>query len=148
MTRTCRYLHLDVNLRYRPSAEQRALLSAASWPPQGAGVAGSTGAAPPLFPGPTAGDGAPSTPGFPAGAGIGSAGGERDAGGAAGTPPYGAAALEEVSLGPNLGMRTSRRVSSGELQYFDHPYFGVLVLVTPYEPKPANGVQAGAAPLP
>jgi hypothetical protein len=46
-------------------------------------------------------------------------------------------------------MRASRRVAAGEVQYFDHPYFGLLVLVTPYEPQPANnGQNGGVAPVP
>lgn len=32
-----------------------------------------------------------------------------------------------------------RRVRSGELHYFDHPRFGVLALITPYEPPVAEG---------
>lgn len=47
--------------------------------------------------------------------------------------PFG---LSELSLGPRHVLATSRRVRSGELNYFDHPYFGLIVVVTPYEAAP------------
>ncbi|MCC6303288.1 MAG: peptidoglycan binding protein CsiV [Gammaproteobacteria bacterium] len=39
-----------------------------------------------------------------------------------------------TDAGRTFRLRQSRRVSSGELHYFDHPAFGVLVKLTPYEP--------------
>jgi Peptidoglycan-binding protein, CsiV len=39
--------------------------------------------------------------------------------------------LDEIILAPRYRLTTTRRVSSGELHYFDHPAFGVLVRVTP-----------------
>lgn len=39
--------------------------------------------------------------------------------------------LEEVSLPPVYELRATRRTRSGELHYFDHPAFGLLVLVRP-----------------
>lgn len=45
----------------------------------------------------------------------------------------------------------SRRMRSGELHYFDHPMFGVLALVTPYNPPaaaPATPTTPGAAAAP
>jgi hypothetical protein len=51
-----------------------------------------------------------------------------------------------VSLGPNMTMKSSRRIDAGEVQYFDHPYFGVLVLVTPYQPKETPTPAGGPGP--
>jgi hypothetical protein len=53
--------------------------------------------------------------------------------------------LSELSLGPRHVLATSRRVRSGELNYFDHPYFGLIVVVTPYEPTPEMP-EEGAGP--
>lgn len=39
--------------------------------------------------------------------------------------------LSEVTFGPRYHLSTTRSVRSGELHYFDHPAFGVLVRVTP-----------------
>ena len=39
--------------------------------------------------------------------------------------------LEEFSLPPVYELRTTRRTRSGELHYFDHPAFGLLVIVRP-----------------
>jgi hypothetical protein len=39
--------------------------------------------------------------------------------------------LREVALAPRYRLRTERQTRSGELHYFDHPAFGVLVKVTP-----------------
>jgi len=39
--------------------------------------------------------------------------------------------LEEFSLPPIYELRTTRRTRSGELHYFDHPAFGLLVMVRP-----------------
>ncbi|MBN1239984.1 MAG: hypothetical protein JXB36_15890 [Gammaproteobacteria bacterium] len=43
--------------------------------------------------------------------------------------------LSELALRPWLPLETGRRIRSGEVNYFDHPYFGVLIMVTPYEPE-------------
>ena len=39
----------------------------------------------------------------------------------------------------NYPLRQSRRMRSTELHYFDHPLFGMLIMITPYEP---NGLQS------
>jgi Peptidoglycan-binding protein, CsiV len=39
--------------------------------------------------------------------------------------------LRAVSLAPRYRLQTQRQVRSGELHYFDHPAFGVLVTITP-----------------
>jgi hypothetical protein len=39
--------------------------------------------------------------------------------------------LREVALPPRYRLTTERQTRSGELHYFDHPAFGVLVKVTP-----------------
>ena len=49
-------------------------------------------------------------------------------------PVFGDNVLAELPLAPRYTLRTERRTSSGELHYFDHPGFGVLVLVTPLPP--------------
>lgn len=44
-------------------------------------------------------------------------------------------------------MQQSRRMKSGELHYFDHPEFGVLVLIEP-EPEPKPEPEPGLKPEP
>ncbi len=41
------------------------------------------------------------------------------------------AELSEIELAPHYYIEENRRTRSGELNYFDHPAFGVLMLVTP-----------------
>ncbi|HEU4618448.1 MAG TPA: CsiV family protein [Gammaproteobacteria bacterium] len=139
-----RYLHLTVNLRYHPTPEQSAALAPSLLPAQsgtpgpGAGVQNGAGAqaggSPPLgATGPQPFGASPPQP-F----------------GASGPQPFGATgfAIDESSLGPSLMLKASRRIAAGELQYFDHPYFGLLVLVTPYEPKDGKASQTKVAPSP
>ena len=45
-------------------------------------------------------------------------------------------------------LRESRRMRSGELHYFDHPVFGALVRVTPYQPPGGEFLQDQSAPAP
>lgn len=47
-----------------------------------------------------------------------------------------AAGLGTVEVAPRYVMDQQRRVRSGELQYFDHPMFGLLLLITPAPQKP------------
>ena len=65
---------------------------------------------------------------------------------AAARPPLPAhnAVLEEFSLPPVYELRATRRTRSGELHYFDHPAFGLLVVVrlapeTAEEPQDTEG---------
>jgi hypothetical protein len=51
--------------------------------------------------------------------------------------------LDEIALAPQYRLTTTRRVLSGELHYFDHPAFGVLVRITPV---PAPGDASGRRP--
>jgi hypothetical protein len=51
--------------------------------------------------------------------------------------------LDEIVLAPQYRLTTTRRVISGELHYFDHPAFGVLVRITPV---PAPGDASGRRP--
>jgi hypothetical protein len=51
--------------------------------------------------------------------------------GAPGALPASDAELNELSLAPRYRLVTQRQVRSGELHYFDHPAFGVLVKITP-----------------
>jgi len=46
--------------------------------------------------------------------------------------------LNEVTFGPRYHLSTTRGVRSGELHYFDHPAFGVLVRVTPVPTQDAS----------
>ena len=46
--------------------------------------------------------------------------------------------LSEVSLAPRYRLLTQRQMRSGELHYFDHPAFGVLVTITPVPVEPVN----------
>lgn len=127
-----RYLHFTVDLRYRPTAEQRAALSAIAPPPAADDPIANPQTPPasssPTLPGPSE---APSP-----------------SSGAPQSGQYGVDPLDEISLGPRLTMKASRRVAANEVQYFDHPYFGLLVLVTPYEPEAPTGAQDGVAPVP
>ena len=44
--------------------------------------------------------------------------------------------LEKLSLKSAYELRATRRARSGELHYFDHPAFGILVSVKPAPPEP------------
>jgi hypothetical protein len=52
--------------------------------------------------------------------------------------------LREVTLPPRYRLTTERQTRSGELHYFDHPAFGVLVRVTPVQPT--NSGSTGRRP--
>lgn len=64
----------------------------------------------------------------------------------AGPPGAGVEPSEELRQPPPhepapiyFRLTESRRMRSGEIHYFDHPYFGVIALVTPYKPpEPAT----------
>jgi hypothetical protein len=63
---------------------------------------------------------------------------------AAGTPtPSSADGLDEIVVGQKYRLTSTRRVTSGELHYFDHPAFGVLVRVTPV-PEPGDSGRPAA----
>jgi len=49
-----------------------------------------------------------------------------------------ASADNEVYGVPEIRLRQQRRMRSKELHYFDHPRFGVIALITPYEPEPVE----------
>jgi hypothetical protein len=70
---------------------------------------------------------------------------ERLAGAAGATPARGD--LAELDIAPRYDLVTERQTRSGELQYFDHPAFGVLVKVTPV-PAGATGPGPGRGPRP
>jgi hypothetical protein len=53
--------------------------------------------------------------------------------------------LGEVTLAPRYRLKATRSARSGELHYFDHPAFGVLVRVTPV-PAPGESPGADARP--
>jgi hypothetical protein len=44
----------------------------------------------------------------------------------------------EVLYSPLFRLTESRRMRSGELHYLDHPAFGILATITPYEPPSTN----------
>jgi Peptidoglycan-binding protein, CsiV len=61
---------------------------------------------------------------------------------------YGWQGTDESSLGafsltPRYSLHAERRLKSGEVHYFDHPAFGVLVQI---RPSPASAPQKGAEP--
>lgn len=51
--------------------------------------------------------------------------------------------LAEVQIAPRYDLAAARQTRSGELQYFDHPAFGVLVKVTPVQ-APKSGTRPAA----
>lgn len=61
------------------------------------------------------------------------------------TPAFGAGdRLDEVVLAPRYRISATRSARSGELHYFDHPAFGVLVRVTPLPAPDAAGARPAA----
>jgi len=44
--------------------------------------------------------------------------------------------LEEITLPPRYELHIQRRTRSGEVHFFDHPAFGVLVVVRPAPEEP------------
>jgi hypothetical protein len=54
--------------------------------------------------------------------------------------------LTELSFGPRFTMTAERQARSGELHYFDHPAFGLLVKVTPLPPEAVPLVPRGTEP--
>jgi hypothetical protein len=53
--------------------------------------------------------------------------------------------LDEVSLSPRYRLTATRSARSGELHYFDHPAFGVLVRITPVPEQNNQGTRRPAA---
>jgi hypothetical protein len=53
--------------------------------------------------------------------------------------------LGELAIAPRYRLATTRSVRSGELHYFDHPAFGVLVRITPRAAPGANTARRPAA---
>jgi hypothetical protein len=49
----------------------------------------------------------------------------------AGGAPVNSGDLDEFAIAPRYTLVNERNVRSGELHYFDHPAFGVLVKITP-----------------
>jgi hypothetical protein len=56
---------------------------------------------------------------------------------------FGSRELNELALAPRYTLSVERQTRSGDLHYFDHPAFGLLVLVTPL---PADAPPLGARP--
>jgi hypothetical protein len=52
--------------------------------------------------------------------------------------------LDEIVLAPQYRLQATRNVRSGELHYFDHPAFGVLVRVTPVPAPDSSGRRPAA----
>jgi hypothetical protein len=52
--------------------------------------------------------------------------------------------LDEIVLAPHYRLTATRNVRSGELHYFDHPAFGVLVRVTPVPAEVSGGRRPAA----
>jgi hypothetical protein len=53
--------------------------------------------------------------------------------------------LAEIRLGPRYRLHAERQVRSGELHFFDHPAFGVLLKVTPVPAETSDGATRPAA---
>jgi len=64
----------------------------------------------------------------------------------AGAPLPSAESLEELSIKPRYHLTGERQVRSGELHYFDHPAFGVLIKITPVRPDPNASGAPGSRP--
>ncbi|HET7133738.1 MAG TPA: CsiV family protein, partial [Gammaproteobacteria bacterium] len=56
--------------------------------------------------------------------------------GAPAAPAPASGDLTEIGVAPRYDLEAERQTRSGELQYFDHPAFGVLVKVTPVPTAP------------
>ncbi|HEY5622522.1 MAG TPA: CsiV family protein [Gammaproteobacteria bacterium] len=61
------------------------------------------------------------------------------------TAPMPSAPLAQFEFPPRFVLKVQRRVRSGELHFFDHPAFGVLVLVQP-APETAEVVEDDVSP--
>ncbi|HEX7081917.1 MAG TPA: CsiV family protein [Gammaproteobacteria bacterium] len=129
-----RYLHVTLDLDYRPQAAFGA---------PGAGVGAADGEAPAGEPGALGPSGPRTDPsgafgGAAAGAGRpGSVRNDRSAPAGArrgpGRDAFAPIELSEIALPPHYTLSVERRVRSGEIHYFDHPRFGVVIAVEPYE---------------
>jgi hypothetical protein len=64
--------------------------------------------------------------------------------GAAAPAVVGTDGLDEVALAPSYHLVATRSARSGELHYFDHPAFGVLVRVIPVPTEDAQGRRPAA----
>ena len=53
--------------------------------------------------------------------------------------------LTELPIAPRYHIGDERTTRSGEIHYFDHPAFGVLIKVTPVKPDPAGDGRPAAA---
>ena len=58
------------------------------------------------------------------------------------TPPA-QAELKELGLVPRYELVLERRIRSGQLNYFDHPAFGVLMIVRPHPEELEESEDAG-----
>lgn len=61
-------------------------------------------------------------------------------------PDGGAGELTELEVAPRFALVTERQARSGELHYFDHPAFGVLIKVTPLPAQTVPGVTPAPRP--
>lgn len=52
--------------------------------------------------------------------------------------------LAELPIAPRYHIEAERTTRSGELHYFDHPAFGVLIKVTPVKAEPNTGTRPAA----
>jgi hypothetical protein len=65
---------------------------------------------------------------------------------AAPVAPSPANELTELPIAPRYRLVDDRRTNSGELHYFDHPAFGVLIKITPVRPEPTSPGTPGTRP--
>jgi Peptidoglycan-binding protein, CsiV len=61
-------------------------------------------------------------------------------------PVAGVGGLTELPINPRYHLSAERSVRSGELHYFDHPAFGVLLKITPVRADPNAIAAPGSRP--
>lgn len=134
-----RFLHLTLDLMYREETSYSARAALVGATPAGqlqseAGVEDSIGTPARPF----GSEGSPGTRER-----FGTEGDGWDRGGAMGSAVR--QVLADIELPGRYVLQAERRIGSGTVHYFDHPMFGVLVLVEPYEP-PARTASDSVGP--
>lgn len=128
-----RFPQVTLDLHYRPRPDTLTVLPGAE-----DGIAGSAGGD----------DARTELPGGPLGS---SSTVDRQPGsggfGAPGRPLGGARVpMIELDVGPRYILQGQRRLRSGVASFFDHPFFGVIILVEPYEPPAEEAAAEGLRP--
>lgn len=125
-----RFAHVTVDLAYRvPGTGQASAALAESGAAPGASRAGQASPAP-----------GEAAPGGPVAGGVAGGFGANETFDRGGRFPMPAApragrdALRAIELGPRYRLNAERRLRTGEVHYIDHPAFGVIIVVRPWEP--------------